>query len=112
MKLIALTSILMDALKSPGSPLTVSDAEGEVLVRRQFARHPTEAELELHWPEFVKARAEEAAKLAASEAEAAAQAKAKADAEAKAKADAAAAQDAAAKAAPRATKAAKAAGNG
>lgn len=126
MKLIALTSILADVLKPPGSPLTVSDAEGVVLVRREFARHPTDDELVKHWPdEAQRLAAQEKAEAdakARAEAEAAAadkaqaEALAKADAEAKALAEADAKAKADAEAAPKVVAAkstkAKAGGNG
>jgi hypothetical protein len=104
MKLIALITIIASGNSvRPGGPVELSDSEGATLVARQFARHPTEAELAQHWPHAAADAEAEAKAKAAAEAEAAAKAQAEAEAaalaeaEAKIKADAEAAAIKAAK---------------
>lgn len=52
MKLIAISGIVTAAgIVRPGNPFeTQRDDEGENLVARQFARHPSDQELASHWP--------------------------------------------------------------
>lgn len=53
MKLIALIGIMSAAgITRPGGPYTAaSEDEGDSLIKREFAREPTEAELAKYWPE-------------------------------------------------------------
>lgn len=104
MKLIALITIINGTTRvAPGGPIDVPDREGEALLSRQFARHPTDGELAQHWP---LSEAESAA-LAEAEAAARAQAEAQAKAEAEAAAKTAAEAEEAIKAAAKAESAAK-----